>query len=108
MRISDWSSDVCSSYLLEVLTQGAFRPEPGPPQQPLARRILVEAGGLQPVQPHRTEAMRHHQRQRLGHISLAGMRRAGPVTKLTALRGAAPDIRQRDAAEQGEIGRAHV
>src|SRR3546814_20601734 len=45
--------------------------------------------------------MRHYQRQRRGHISLAGMRRAGPVTKLTALRGAAPDIRQRDAAEQG-------
>src|SRR3546814_4313729 len=47
MRISDWSSDVCSSDLLEVLVRSARPPEPGvvgDVQQPLRPGTVVARG----------------------------------------------------------------
>ena len=64
------------------------------------RRVVGDAGRLDAVQPQLREREIDDRRDRAGHASLAGVRRAHPVAERTRLRDAAPDAAERDAAQQ--------
>src|SRR3546814_6591756 len=106
MRISDWSSDVCSSDLLQVLVDDEDR---------LAPALHVADGGPDLAADDRRQALGRlveDQQARVGHegaadgqhLLLAAGERAGDLS------GALAEAREerRDALHVPEIGRAHV
>src|SRR3546814_10147348 len=91
LRISDWSSDVCSSDLVARLRAGAgARPGPVQPRQPGARRRPAAAG------PDRLSARLHRAADAAGAVG---------EPRIGAGRGRALPA---GGAASTEIGRAHV
>src|SRR3546814_15830413 len=96
MRISDWSSDVCSSDLL--LKGGLYRPLIGRNGNVLARLGDVEIGRIAPEIEDR-EDKRRTKAPRLAVI-------AEQIVEIG--RGVAEAARQADAREEGGAGRADI
>src|SRR3546814_1269977 len=112
MRISDWSSDVCSSDLLAVVAQ----PDPHRGQvdrgEPLAAQNAAAAGG---GEAGRLQGERHGPaqaaeataaRQRVAKLVLQDYRQGLPV-RLPDVE-AAPQHVEPAVAGGGQLGRAHV
>src|SRR3546814_18034316 len=79
MRISDWSSDVCSSDLAQVLAGVALLAEADLQQQAAAGVVARQAGGLDPMQGQLLEGELDHRRGGLAHEALARVAPADPV-----------------------------
>src|SRR5262245_46271402 len=87
----------------EVLAGKSLAPEPGPFQKPDRGGVAGDAGRLDPMQPQRTECERQQRADRCRHVPLPCERRAHPVAEAAGLRAAAPDIGEREAADQHAV-----
>ena len=95
---SRWSCHLPS--MQQIVAGVALLLKAGAQQQRAARHVGRQAGGLDPVQAQPVEGEIEDQRQRRGHIALAGERLADPVAEARRLGDAAPHIGQADAADQ--------
>src|ERR1700746_467677 len=73
--------------------------------QKLDRSVIGRnAGGFEAVQPQAGKGKRDYRAHRRCHIALAHEWYAGPVSETTGAVAAAPDIGERQAADQRAIG----
>src|SRR5215467_6793859 len=87
----------------EVLARITLARKAAALEQANGRCIGRDAGGLDPVQPQRPERERQHGLDGRGHVATAHEERAHPVAEAPGLRDAAPDAREREAADQDII-----
>ena len=85
---------------LQITARQPFPDETGFFQHPPAGLVMHQTGRLHPVQAQRAEGEAQAQPHRIRHITLTGEGHAHPIAEAAALRDAAPDIAQRDAAQQ--------
>src|SRR3546814_6585226 len=110
MRISDWSSDVCSSDLAEFAPQRDAAADEKPPIEQHVEIVAFVPGA------HRGEA---RDLLRIGieaedrfEVGLAAgefeREHGGAITRRDAMSGLRKNLCQLEAIEQGQIGRAPV
>src|SRR3546814_18507132 len=91
MRISDWSSDVCSSDLTTV----AIRKAPSPP--PVIRKPEQASSGTQPVEPETRD---------LEAITVTGTRIRGGTSPSPVIKIGSERIQEEGFTDLGEVIRS--
>src|SRR3546814_5555660 len=115
MRISDWSSDVCSSDLIEdvVLDDVRLPPARVTPMEDLATRKLEGEIGRLPTSPEFPQWQRDillsppRYLRNMAHYGL--WQESADLDEATAILGERPsDVKDADRRMKAQIGRAHV
>src|ERR1700688_1043558 len=87
----------------QVFAGESFASKPGFLQKADRRGIGGNAGSLDAMQPQRLEGERQGAGDRRRHVSCARMGRAGPIAEIAGLGTSAPDIGERQTADQNAV-----
>jgi len=87
----------------QVFAGKAFAPKSGLLQEADRGDIGRNAGSFDAMQPQRLEGERQEAADRRRHVSPARMGRARPIAEIAGLGAAAPDIGERQAADQNVV-----